>query len=487
MVKPVGPACNLGCAYCYYLGKDRLLYGDAGSPGRISDELLERFIREYVSANQSLPEISFAWQGGEPTMLGVEFFRKAVELEKRHVPPGVRIANSIQTNGTLLDDELARFFHDNEFLVGVSLDGPRELHDANRRDKSGGPTFDRVMAGVELLRKHRVQFNALVVVSKANATRPADVYRFLRDQAGVQFMQFIPCVERLNDFGLRISEFGLNGDGTGDRALGIGNGAASNAQCPITNNPAVTEWSVGPEEFGSFLCGVFDEWLAGDVGRIFVQTFDTMLGLWMGLGSSLCVFAPTCGLAVAMEPDGAVYACDHFVYPEYRLGRLGEATGDGLPTSLVEMVHGEGSRQRQFGRDKADRLPDCCRQCRFLFACNGECPKNRFALSSTGQPGLNYLCPGLKRFFTHIDPWMKLMAAEVKAGRPAANVMNFGSRISDCGLTEANKAKSEIRNSKSEMGSLRRRVGVDGPPTPNGPCPCGSGRKFKRCCGRRGK
>ncbi|MDD4891970.1 MAG: anaerobic sulfatase maturase, partial [Phycisphaerae bacterium] len=437
---PVGPACNLGCAYCFYLAKDRLLYGCEEPAGRrISDETLERFIREYVGYQcDALPpdgEITFAWQGGEPTLMGLDFFRRIVELQRRHAPPGRRIANSLQTNGTLIDDQWARFFAEQRFLVGLSIDGPRELHDAYRVDKAGRGSFDRVMAGLAMLRRHRVEFNALVVVNRRNAGRPREVYRFLRDEAGVQFMQFIPCVER-RDFE-----------------------AVAPLARPAAADSDATDWSVAPDEFGAFLCGVFDEWLARDVGRVFVQTFDTMLAQWMRLGSALCVFAETCGLAVAMEPDGSIYSCDHFVYPEHRRGRLGDRP-------LEEIVLAD--RQQRFGQDKRDRLPAYCRRCEYLFACNGECPKNRFLLTPDGEPGLNYLCRGLKRFFKHIDPWMKLMAAEVGAGRPAAGVVRGAA----------------VAESRPGTESQQRRTASDGRPEPNSPCPCGSGRKFKKCCGR---
>lgn len=464
MVKPIGSTCNLGCAYCYYLGKDGLLYGNvpsgssadtqAGKCHRITDELLETFIRQYVQANRHAGEITFAWQGGEPTMLSIDFFRRAVELQRRHVPPGVRLANSIQTNGTLLDDELCGFFRENDFLVGISLDGPADLHDAYRRDRAGRATFARVMAGLELLHKNRVNFNALVVVNRLNAAHPEEVYRFLRDRAGVRFMQFIPCVERI-DF---------------------------QSVAPLTwaGEAAVTDWTVRPEDFGSFLCGVFDEWLARDVGQVFVQTFDTMLGLWMGLGSSLCVFARQCGLAVAMEPDGRVYACDHFVYPEYCIGQLDPARSpaghaDCDPAALAQMVH--SPRQQQFGLDKHDRLPDYCQKCEFLFACNGECPKNRFAITPDGQPGLNFLCSGLRRFFRHIDRWMKLMAAEVPAGRPAANAVTSGQATNPA---LAHKRAVSVDRIGTSLPQMRGQRSVE----PNAACPCGSGRKFKKCCGR---
>ena len=414
MVKPAGSACNLACRYCYYLGKDDLLFDSAaGQPQgprpqpRISDDLLENFTRDYIAAHRSFPEVTFAWQGGEPTLLGVAFFGRAVELQKRHALPGVRVSNSIQTNGVGMNDEWAEFFAANGFLVGLSLDGPRDLHDGWRRDARGAGSFDRVLAAAATLRKHRVEFNALVVVHRENASRPVDVYRFLRDEAGIQFMQFIPCVQR--------KDFATVAPGLWppETLPVVGTSAAR----PGSPDSVVTDGSVDPDDFGAFLIAVFDEWVRRDVGKVFVQTFDVALGQWLGAGSALCVFAPTCGRAMAMERDGSVYACDHYVYPHHRLGRLGEA-------SLVEMV--DSPRQRKFGRDKSDTLPDCCRAsaCPVRFACNGECPKNRFVRSAAGQPGLNYLCPGLKAFFTHIDPMMKRLAAEVAAGRPAANVMH---------------------------------------------------------------
>lgn len=445
MVKPAGPACNLGCAYCFYRTKDQLLYGPDDRPaGRMSDELLDQFTREYIDYHRDLVppggEITFAWQGGEPTLLGVDFFRRAVELQRRHAPPGVRVANSFQTNGTLIDDEWAAFLAENEFLVGISLDGPRDLHDAYRTDAAGASSFDRVMAGLRMLQKHRADFNALVVVNRLNAARPGDVYRFLRDEAGVQFMQFIPCVERTDFETVAPGDWPIEST---PRLIEAGG---------FDGDTHVTDWTVEPDAFGQFLCGVFDAWRARDIGRVFVQTFDAMLGQWMGLGSSLCVFAPTCGLGVAMEPDGAIYACDHYVYPSRRLGRLGLEN-----RPIGEIVLSDA--QRQFGQDKSDRLPRYCHQCPWLFACNGECPKNRFVRTPEGEPGLNYLCAGWRRFFGHIDPWMKRMATEVRAGRPAANVMQ----------------PATTRPLSSPRAA---------PPGPNAPCPCGSGRKFKKCCGR---
>ncbi|MCG3177770.1 MAG: Anaerobic sulfatase-maturating enzyme [Phycisphaerae bacterium] len=454
MLKPIGPICNLDCRYCYYLSKEDLLFGKdkqetltpplslegrgRGGKWKVSEERLANYVGQYIEANARFGEVNFAWQGGEPTLLGVDFFRCVVDLQKRLAPPGVRVSNAMQTNGTLLDDKWCEFLAAERFLIGLSVDGPRELHDVYRVDKKGQPSFDQVMRGRELMAKHGVDFNALVVVNRRNSQHPRKVYRFIRDEMGCQFMQFIPCVER-TDF-VQIAPQTWDPKSlpvVGDRSAKPARG----------EDALVSEWSVAAEDYGRFLCEVFDEWIVRDVGHVFVQIFDVALGQWMGLGSSLCVFAETCGNALAMEHDGSVYSCDHYVYPEYRLGSIDERP-------LLEMV--QSDFQRKFGDDKRDSLPRYCRECPVRFACNGECPKNRFIRTPDGEPGLNYLCAGLKRFFTHIDPWMRRMAAEVHAGRPASNVMNV--------------ARSQRAAAGFES------VGA------NDLCPCGSGRKFKKCC-----
>ena len=415
LTKPIGPLCNLDCTYCFYLEKAKL-YPETHD-FRMRDELLEQYIRDYISS-QPGEEVSFAWQGGEPTMLGVAYFRKVVELQRRHAN-GRRITNALQTNGTLLDDEWGVFLRENQFLVGLSIDGPRELHDAYRVDKGGAPTFARVMRGMELLKKHRVEFNILATVHAANAPHPLDVYRFFRDEVGTQFIQFIPIVER-------------------DNATGFQEGNR------------VTARSVTGKQYGDFLIAIFDEWVRRDVGRVFVQIFDVALGVWSGEPASLCIFAETCGNALAMEHNGDLFACDHFVEPRYKLGNLSE-----MP--LSEMV--ASPQQRHFGLDKRDTLPRYCRECSVRFVCNGGCPKDRIFKTPDGEPGLNYLCEGFKAFFTHIDQLMKMMAQLLREQRPPADIMLMLAR---------------------EQAELERRLARAGR---NDPCPCGSGKKFKQCHG----
>jgi uncharacterized protein len=416
MVKPRGGVCNLGCAYCYYLSKTRL-YPE--SAFRMDDALLEEFTRQYIAA-QRVPEVTFGWQGGEPLLMGLPFFERAVELQRQHRPAAMRVLNGLQTNGTLLDEAWCRFFHQHGFLIGLSLDGPRAMHDAYRRDKGDGPTFERVMDGLRLLREHEVQFNILATVHAANANQPLEVYRFLRDEAGARFIQFIPIVERDNTTGYQEGE-------------------------------RLTSRSVGGAQYGRFLSAIFDEWVRRDVGQVFVQTFDVALGAWMGEPPGLCVFSPTCGAALALEHNGDLYACDHYVEPRCLLGNI-------LQTPLVELV---GSvAQRSFGDAKQAALPALCRACPYLFACNGGCPKDRVQRTQPGEPSLNILCDGFRAFFAHADRTLRLMATELAAGRPAANVM---------------------LHLAGEERALVQQVARAGR---NDPCPCGSGRKVKQCHGR---
>jgi len=435
MTKPIGPICNLDCAYCFYLDKTALYPGSRR--WAMTDDLLELYIRQYIEA-QEVPEVNFAWQGGEPSLLGVRFFRKAVELQRKYAR-GKRITNAFQTNGTLLDDEWCCFLHDNEFLVGLSLDGPREMHDTFRRDKLGRPTFDAVMHAVELMQRHGVEFNILTVVNRVNSRHPLDLYRFFKS-IGARFLQFIPLVERLPDDEL------LKPDGTVSRKHAL---AGPSARTDEPNaSVRVAPWSVEPEQFGRFLCDIYDEWIRTDVGTVFVQAFDTALGIWAGYPASLCVFAETCGQSIVVEHNGDVYACDHFVYPEYRLGNLRTST----IRDIVRLT-----QQRAFGDAKRDALPDYCRRCDVLFACRGECPKHRFQQTPDGQAGLSYLCPSYKRFFTHIRPTMEIMTELLKQQRAPADIMHI----------------------LAQRRELARNVGR------NDPCPCGSGRKFKHCCGRK--
>jgi uncharacterized protein len=416
MTKPRGAICNLDCAYCYFLSKE-LLY--PGSRFRMAYDLLESYIQQYIEA-QRVPEVTFAWQGGEPTLMGLPFFELAVELQQKYRRPGMRVHNALQTNATQLDDDWCRFFGRHDFLIGVSVDGPRELHDVYRVDKGGKPTFDRVMAGIELLKRHGVEFNTLTTLHAANAERPLEVYRFLRDELGSRFMQFIPIVERDNDTGFQQGE-------------------------------AIRPRSVTGEQYGRFMITVFDEWVRRDVAKVFVQLFDVALAAWIGQRAGLCVFEETCGLALALEHNGDVYACDHYVEPDYRLGNLQE-----IP--LIELVSSE--RQRAFGQAKRDTLPRYCRECEVRFVCNGGCPKDRVLHTPDGEPGLNWLCAGYRAFFNHIDRPMRLMAAELRAQRAPANVMAI------------------LAREDAERQKLFARAGR------NDPCPCGSGRKFKHCHGR---
>ena len=359
MAKPTGSACNLNCDYCFFLKKERLY---PGSDFRMPDEVHEAYIKQLFEAHQ-VPQVTVAWQGGEPTLMGLDFFRRSMELQKKYPKPGTAIENTFQTNGILLDDEWCRFFHENNFLIGLSLDGPKELHDTYRKDKGGHGTFERVMKAVRLLQKHKVEFNILCTVNSKNADHPLEVYRFFRDAVHAHYIQFIPIVERDNESGYQ----------EGNR---------------------VTDRSVRPEQWGQFLIEIFDEWVKRDVGKMFVLNFDGALAGWLGMAGTVCIFGPTCGEGTALEHNGDLYCCDHFVEPEHLLGNI-------LKTPMIELVASE--KQRKFGQDKLDTLPRYCRKCEVRFICNGECPKNRFIETPDGEPGLNYLCAGYKTFFKHAD------------------------------------------------------------------------------------
>ena len=373
MLKPVGAACNLACNYCYYLEKSNLY---KHQPKRqMSEELLERFVKDYIEA-QTMNEVVFTWHGGEPTLRPLSFYQKAVELQKKYAG-GRIIHNSLQTNGTLLTDEWCRFLKENNWLVGISIDGPEELHDRYRRDSQGKPSWKRVMEGIRLLQHYGVEWNAMAVVNRYNADHPQAFYRFFKS-IGCQYIQFTPIVER-------------NVQHADGRHLASINDA--------TDAP-VTDFSVTPEQWGSFLCGLFDEWVKQDIGRVFVQIFDSMLANWVGVAPGTCIYAKECGHAGVMEFNGDVYSCDHFVFPQYKLGNINEHT-------LIEMLYGE--KQRRFSQLKYNKLPRQCKECRWAFACHGECPKNRFVNDRYGNPGLNYLCAGYRRFFEHIAPTMDEM------------------------------------------------------------------------------
>ena len=385
MAKPVGAACNLACRYCYYLEKKDLY--PAQKRTLMSEQTLERYIKLYIEA-QTTPHVQFVWHGGEATMRPLDFYRKALEFQRKY-GRGMQIENCLQTNGTLLDDEWCRFLHDNGWLVGLSIDGPQEFHDEYRRDRAGKPTFLKTMRAVNLLNKHKVEWNAMAVVNDYNADYPVEFYRFFKS-IGCRYIQFTPIVERVDGCG-RLAA-------VTDRRPGL----------------QVSEMSVSPQQWGNFLIGVFDEWVKEDVGTVFVQLFDSTLANWVGVEPGVCTLARTCGHAAAMEWNGDVYSCDHFVFPGYKLGNIHTST-------FVDMMGSE--RQLRFGEDKRSSLPGDCRECRYLFACNGECPKNRFESSSTGESGKNYLCEGYKKFFAHVAPYMDFMAGELKAERPPSNVM----------------------------------------------------------------
>ena len=392
MAKPHGPICNLDCTYCYYLEKENL-YGKAARDYRMRDDVIGAFIRQYIDS-QPGDQISFAWQGGEPTLLGIPFFQRVIELEKKHAN-GRRIDNVLQTNGTLLDDAWAEFLARNQFLVGLSVDGPAVLHDAYRVDKGGQPTHAHVLRGLGYLKKHGVEFNTLTVINRKNSYRALDVYRFLK-QIGSRYLQFIPVVEQV----------AAEPDPNGLVLIK-----------PFSRQQArVSDWSVEPLQFGKFLTEIFDDWVRHDVGRTFVQIFDVGLESWAQLPQSLCVFSPKCGRALAVEHNGDLYSCDHFVYPENKLGNLLERSLSGMLTS---------QQQVRFGDAKLLGLPSDCQSCDVRFACNGECPKHRFLTTSKGEYGLNYLCAGYKHFFRHIDPYMRFMANELKHGRTPARVMEW--------------------------------------------------------------
>ncbi len=427
LAKPVGPICNLDCKYCFYLEKENLYPNKTGIDAwSLKGEVLEHFIREYIES-QTVPVINFAWQGGEPTLLGVDFFRRVVDLQTRYAG-GKQVENGFQTNGVLLNDEWCEFLGENRFLVGISIDGPEKLHDRYRVDKGGAPSFRKTMQGLELLRSHGVEFNTLTVIQRHNSNHPLEVYRFLKE-VGSGFMQFIPIVERIAE---RQGPDGLSLIG------------------PASGMPAsVSEWSVEPLQFGKFLCAIFDAWVRQDVGRYYVQLFDVALEAWVGMEPSLCVFRRECGQAMALEHNGDLYSCDHYVYPENRLGNI-------MENPLLSLV--QSDQQLQFGRYKVSSLPRYCRECDVRFACNGECPKHRFLRTPEGEAGLNYLCEGYKLFFRHIDPYMKFMAEELRHERPPANIMAW-------------VRKQDLRSEG------KRKTGR------NDPCPCGSGKKTKKCCG----
>jgi len=394
VAKPIGPACNLRCKYCFYIEKQVLFRLDES--WRMSDPVLSAFIKNYV-ASQSTPVVEFVWQGGEPTLLGIDFFNHVVELQKQFAKDKV-ITNSLQTNGTLLDDEWCRFLKRHKFIVGISLDGPKEIHDRYRKDRKGLGTFEQVLRGLKLLQKHRVQYNVMACVARETAAWPLDVYGFFRD-AGVEFIQFTPIVERVPD--ARSSSLGLRF-------------AAPASLDREETQKEVTPWTVIPEEYGDFLIAIYEEWARHDVGKIFVMNFEWALNAWIGNPSPVCIHAEHCGRSVVVEHNGDVYACDHSVYPEYRLGNI-------RVDSLIQMV--EKSLQSGFGIAKGTALPRWCRECEVLKACRGGCPKHRFLTTYYDEPGLHYLCEGYKKFFLHIRKYLRVLTTLLENGLPASYMM----------------------------------------------------------------
>lgn len=388
MLKPAGAHCNLACKYCYYLEKNNLYQNSHRH--LMSDEMLEQFTREYIEA-QTMPQVLFTWHGGEPLMRSIDFYKKALELQKKYAN-GKQIDNVIQTNGTLLTNEWCEFFAKNHWLVGISIDGPQEYHDHYRVTPDGKPSWEKVMQGISLLKKHRVEWNAMAVVNAYNAEHPLEFYHFFRDN-GCQYLQFTPIVERLTE----------HEDGRTLASL------ADDREIPLADA------SVTPQQWGNFLCTIFDDWVRHDVGKTFVEIFDCTLANWMGVLPGICAYSKECGHAGVMEHNGDVYSCDHFVFPEYKLGNIREQ-------SLIDMLYGE--KQQDFSRLKHTSLPRQCKECDMEFACHGECPKNRFEKDKYGEPGLNYLCQGYYQYYTHVAPYMDFMKRELLAQRPPANIMN---------------------------------------------------------------
>ena len=388
MLKPAGAHCNLACKYCYYLEKNNLYQNSHRH--LMSDDMLEQFTRKYIEA-QTMPQVLFTWHGGEPLMRSIDFYKKALALQKKYAH-GKQIDNVIQTNGTLLTDEWCEFFAKNHWLVGISIDGPQEYHDHYRVTPAGKPSWEKVMQGIQLLKKHRVEWNAMAVVNAYNAEHPLEFYHFFRDN-GCQYLQFTPIVERLTE----------HEDGRTLASL------ADDREIPLADA------SVTPQQWGNFLCTIFDDWVRHDVGKTFVEIFDCTLANWMGVLPGICAYSKECGHAGVMEHNGDVYSCDHFVFPEYKLGNIRDQ-------SLIDMLYGE--KQQAFSRLKHTSLPRQCKECDMEFACHGECPKNRFEKDKYGEPGLNYLCQGYYQYYTHVAPYMDFMKRELLAQRPPANIMN---------------------------------------------------------------
>jgi uncharacterized protein len=429
MAKPTGAVCNLDCEYCFFLSKE-MLY--PGSRFRMAEDLQETYIKQLLEAHARAPEVVVAWQGGEPTMMGLEFFRRSIELERQFARPGQRILNTLQTNGTLLTDEWGTFLKENDFLVGISIDGPPAVHDDYRVDKGGKPTFGRVLRGLEVLKRHQVDWNVLTTVHAVNGDHGRAVYTFLRDELGAGFIQFMPIIERATEATLPAADAGWGG-GVKGRPLYTQDGNL------------VTRRSIGPTQYGRFLIEVFEEWVRRDIGTVYVQMFDSALASWYGEPGGMCVHAETCGSQLALEHTGDLYSCDHYVEPGYLLGNIKDQ-------HMLELI--TSPAQRTFGQDKHDTLTRYCRDCDIRFACNGGCPKDRFATSPYGESGQHYLCPSYQAFFRHVAKPMDAMAALLRAGQAPAELM-------------AVYADQDARRGR------------------NDPCPCDSGRKWKHCHGAR--
>lgn len=394
MIKPAGSLCNLDCAYCYYLDKAEI-YG--GREPVMSDEMLEVVVREYIQAND-VPDVTFNWHGGEPLVLGLDFYRKAVALQKKYAD-GKNVYNTLQTNGTLVTEDFASFFRDNQFLIGISLDGPQDVHDRFRKDKGGAPTFEKVIRGMEKLYRHGVEYNTMSTINKASEGRGLEIYNFLKS-TGSRYMQFMPVVEHVR------YPVDTNGKVLKHARPYIVN--------PSTDGAQIARWSVSATEFGRFMCDIFDYWVRNDVGKYFVGLFDATLANYCGVLPGTCAYAQTCGNNVVIEHNGDVYPCDHFVYPEYKLGNISESS----VRSIMEK-----SEMLRFGLDKRNGLPAKCLSCRFAFACTGECPKHRFSRTESGDTGLNALCGGYYRFYDHADPYMRKMKELLEQKMPPAMVM----------------------------------------------------------------
>lgn len=425
MAKPSGSICNLDCEYCFYLEKEKL-YPERNENWRMSDETLEMFIRQQIEA-QSGHDVDIAWQGGEPTLMGVEFFEKAAVLAKKY-SNGKRIHHAFQTNGILINDEWCELFKRHDFLIGISIDGPEELHDKYRVTRSGKVSHHKVMRGIGYLKKHGVPFNTLTVVNNFNAFKPIEVYRFLKS-IGSSYMQFIPLVEQ--------------------QAVDINDGELTLVPPEFDKDSKVTKWSVPSWQYGEFLNQIFDEWVRKDVGKVFVQTFDSTLSSWCNQPAGICIFSPTCGNAFALEANGDLYCCDHFVYPEFKLGNIHQQ-------SVNEMNNSD--KAVKFGKDKKERLTADCQKCKFRFACHGGCPKHRFIVSDKGFPFQNYLCKGYLHYFEHTAPYMAAMRDLVKSGHHVSEVIRM----------------VKASDNKQIIAKVGRNVF----------CPCGSGKKYKQCCGK---